>query len=102
MATKRKASRTTAVMRGCVSTTALQTATAEKAPFCSQMFLKRAGHAFFSPAPFRRGVRNAPCCSHSPGIGIGQMLHQPRPKNGSATSIMIVHHAIHTSTMPKL
>ena len=102
MATKRKASRTTAVMRGCVSTTALQTATAEKAPFCNQMLLSRVGHARLNPTPSRVGRSRAPCCSHSPGIGIGQMPHQPRPKNGSATSIMMVHHAIQTSTMPKL
>jgi hypothetical protein len=30
------------------------------------------------------------------------MLHQPRPRNGTATNIRIAHQAIQTKTMPKL
>jgi len=43
-----------------------------------------------------------PCWSHSPGSGIGQMLHHERPPRGMKPNLSVVHQAIHTMMMAKL
>ncbi len=101
MATRIRASRTQAVIIGRVRITMLNTARIEKAPFCSQMLRNTLGNRRpdLEELLFLFGPSTALFCSHSPGIGIGQMAHHPRPKNGTATRIKAAHQAIHTATM---
>jgi hypothetical protein len=101
MAVKRKANRTTAVTRGWVKITVLNKATKVKAPFWSQILRRRLGQRLPKPNPLPVGSRRAPLCSQSPGAGIGQILHQPRPNSGTATNISKAHQAIQTKMIPK-
>lgn len=96
-------------MLGCVSVTALNNPMATKAPPCSQEPRRRAGHLRPRLQPPLREGRLLPCgpssarrCSHSPGLGSGQMLHQDRPPSGMKKSFNAVHHAIHTKMIAKL
>src|SRR5215204_2182851 len=97
------AARTIPVILGVVSRTLLKSARRRNETFCSQMLrnifgTRRSSHFGFLSG----GLKIAPRCSHSPGSGIGQTAHQPRPKKGTATRMRIAHHAIHTKTILKL
>ncbi len=93
-----------AVTLGWVSTTALKSARMTKPKFWSQILRNRRGQRRLSPLPVIRlsGPRTVPFCSHSPGIGIGQMLHHPRPKIGTPIRMSAAHQPIHTAMMAKL
>src|SRR3970040_1047914 len=97
------AARTIPVMFGVVSKTLLKRASRRKEIFCSHMLRRNFGQRKLSHFGFLSGGLNiAPRWSHSPGSGIGQTAHHPRPKNETATRMRIAHHAIHTKTMLKL
>ena len=79
-----------------------KSATNVKDRFCNQMFRSRIGQRRLNQHGFLAGGSMiAPRWSHSPGSGIGQIAHQPRPKSGIATRIRTAHQAIQTKTMPK-
>jgi len=91
------------VIFGVVSRILLKRASRRNATFCSQMLRRDFGQRRLSHFGFLSGGLNtAPRCNQSPGTGMGQIAHQPRPKNGTATRIRIAHHATHTKTTLKL
>ena len=69
------------VMFGVVSSTLLNKASNRKEIFCIQIFRNARGQRRLSHFGFLSGGASiAPRWSHSPGRGIGQTAHHPRPK----------------------
>ena len=81
---------------------ALNRPISRNAPACSQAPRSFFGQRRFSPNRLRVFCRMPPDCSHSPGSGMGQMLHQDFPPKGIKTSLRALHQAIQTKIMAKL
>ena len=80
MAANSIAARTIPVILGLVRSTLLNNARRRKEAFCNHIFRRAFGQRRLSHFGFLSGgVSTAPRWIHSPGRGIGQTAHQPRP-----------------------